>query len=154
VSDSGSGSTAAERVAELRAEIREHDHAYYVLDDARIPDDTYDELLDELRRLEQEHPELATPESPTQRVGGTPLEKFEQYEHAEPMLSLANARDAEELEAWVQRIRNLLKRFDITVEQLAYEPSRRSTGWRFRSPTRTASSCAAPPGATGGSVRT
>ncbi len=113
-------SEAARRAAELRAEIGEHDHAYYVLDDARIDDHVYDALLDELRELEAEHPELATPDSPTQRVGARPLDKFEQYEHAEPMLSLANARNAEELEAWVQRIRNLLKRFDITVEELAY----------------------------------
>ena len=111
---------AKARVEELRAEIAEHDHAYYVLDDPRIDDPAYDALLGELRDLEAEHPELLAPDSPTQRVGGTALDKFEQYEHAEPMLSLANARDAEELEGWVQRIRNLLKRFDIAVEEIAY----------------------------------
>ncbi len=111
---------AGERAKELRAEIAEHDHAYYVLDDPRIPDHSYDRLLDELRALEADHPDLLTPDSPTQRVGGRPLKHFEQYEHAEPMVSLANARNAEELEAWEQRIRNLLKRFDISVSEIAY----------------------------------
>ncbi|MGB3099120.1 MAG: NAD-dependent DNA ligase LigA [Solirubrobacterales bacterium] len=111
---------AGERAGELRAEIAEHDHAYYVLDDPRIPDHSYDRLLDELRALEADHPGLLTADSPTQRVGGRALKHFEQYEHAEPMVSLANARNAEELEAWEQRIRNLLKRFDISVSEIAY----------------------------------
>jgi DNA ligase (NAD+) len=109
-----------QRAAELRAEIAEHDHAYYVLDDPQIGDADYDRLLDQLRALESDDPRLVTPDSPTQRVGGRPLASFEQYEHAEPMLSLGNARNAEELEAWEQRIRNLLKRFDISVDELAY----------------------------------
>lgn len=111
---------ARERVEQLRAEIAEHDHAYYVLDDSRVADDKYDELLNELRALEAEHPDLLSPDSPTQRIGGRALDHFEQYEHAEPMLSLANARNAEELEGWEQRIRNLLKRFDISVSEIAY----------------------------------
>ena len=111
---------ARKRSAELRAEIAEHDHAYYVLDDPQIDDDAYDALIGELRELEAAHPELLTPDSPTQRVGGRALEKFVQYEHAEPMLSLANARDRSELEAWEQRIRNLLKRFDISIEEIAF----------------------------------
>ncbi len=110
----------AKRVEELRAEIARHDHAYYVEDDPRISDADYDELLGELRDLERAHPELLTPDSPTQRVGGEPLDAFEQHEHAEPMLSLANARNAEELAAWEQRIRNLLKRFDIEASELSY----------------------------------
>ena len=77
-----------------------YDHAYYVLDDPLVGDDVYDELLNELRAIEAENPELRTPDSPTQRVGGKPVEGFEQYEHLEPMLSLGNARSAEELEAW------------------------------------------------------
>ncbi len=113
-------SEPADRVLRLREEIVSHDHAYYVLDDPRIGDDAYDALLEELRALEAEHPELRTPDSPSQRVGGRPLEKFEQYEHAEPMLSLGNARNAEELEAWERRIHNLLKRFDIAVAEVAY----------------------------------
>jgi DNA ligase (NAD+) len=67
------------RAAELREEIAAHDHAYYVLDDPRIGDDAYDALLDELREIEAADPELRTPDSPTQRVGGTPLSRFEQY---------------------------------------------------------------------------
>jgi DNA ligase (NAD+) len=108
------------RVEELRAEIAIHDKAYYVDDDSTISDADYDALLNELRELERDNPELLTPDSPTQRVGGQPLDKFEQYEHAEQMLSLANARNAEELAAWEARIRNLLKRFDITADQISY----------------------------------
>ena len=91
----------AARSAELRERIAELDHAYYVLDDPLVGDDVYDGLLDELRALEEANPELRTPDSPTQRVGGKPVEGFEQHEHLEPMLSLGNARSAEELEAWV-----------------------------------------------------
>ena len=111
---------ASDRVDELRALIARHDHRYYVLDDPEISDEEYDDLLDELRRLEEENPELRTPDSPTQRVGGRPLEKFAHVEHAEPMLSLGNARSEDELRAWETRIRNLLQRFDITAEQFGY----------------------------------
>jgi DNA ligase (NAD+) len=111
---------ASERARELREEIARHDHAYYVLDDPLVGDDVYDALLDELRGLEAEHPDLLTPDSPTQRVGGRPLSQFESYEHAEPMLSLGNARTAEEMVAWEARIRRLLERFDITAEQFSY----------------------------------
>ena len=114
------GGEAAARSAELRERIGELDHAYYVLDDPLVGDDVYDGLLDELRAIESEHPELRTPDSPTQRVGGKPVEGFEQYEHLEPMLSLGNARSAEELEAWEGRIRNLLKRFDIEAGEITY----------------------------------
>jgi len=110
----------ATRAAELRAEIARYDHAYYVLDDPLVGDDAYDALLDELRAIEVENPELLTPDSPTQRVGGEPVEGFAQYEHREPMLSLANARSAADLEAWEARIRNLLKRFDIEAGEIAY----------------------------------
>jgi DNA ligase (NAD+) len=110
------------RAEELRAEIAHHDERYYVHDDPEIGDDEYDALLNELRDIEEANPELRTPDSPTQRVAGgmEPLAKFEQVEHPEPMLSLANARNEEELRAWEQRIRNLLKRFDITAEQFGY----------------------------------
>jgi DNA ligase (NAD+) len=110
----------AERAAELRREIAEHDHRYYVLDDPVIGDDEYDALLNELREIEAENPELLTPDSPTQRVGGKPLDKFEQVRHPEPMLSLGNARNEDELRAWEQRIRNLLRRFDISAEEFGY----------------------------------
>ena len=86
-------SAVADRAAELRRELAHHNHRYYVLDDPIIGDDAYDSLLDELRRIEAEHPELLTPDSPTQRVGAAPLEKFAPARHLRPMLSLANARD-------------------------------------------------------------
>ena len=116
-------STEAEargRAEELRAEIGGLDHAYYVLDDPIVGDDVYDSKLDELRAIEAEHPDLVTADSPTQRVGGEPVEGFERYEHREAMLSLGNARSAEEMEAWEARIRNLLKRYDITADQIDY----------------------------------
>ena len=111
---------AKERAAELRREIDHHNHRYYVLDDPEIGDDAYDALLNELRGLEEEHPELRTPDSPTQRVGAAPLERFEQVRHAEPMLSLGNARNEEELRAWEKRIRNLLERLDISAAEFSY----------------------------------
>ena len=75
------GGDPAARSAELRERIGELDHAYYVLDDPLVGDDVYDGLLDELRALEEANPELRTPDSPTQRVGGEPIEGFEQHEH-------------------------------------------------------------------------
>ena len=83
--------TAAKRAAELRQEINGHNHRYYVLDNPVISDAEYDHLLQELRGLESEYPELLTPDSPTQRVGGAPAEGFTQVQHSAPMLSLANA---------------------------------------------------------------
>ena len=110
----------AKRAAELREVIGRHNRLYYSQDDPEIGDDEYDGLLDELRAIEAEHPELATPESPTQRVGAPPLERFVQVRHPEQMLSLGNARDEDELRAWENRISNLLKRFDITASQISY----------------------------------
>jgi DNA ligase (NAD+) len=111
---------AEKRAEELRRELAVHNHRYYVLDDPLIDDDEYDELLNELRGIEAEHPKLRTPDSPTQRVGAPPLDRFEQVEHAEPMLSLANARNEEELRAWETRIRNHLKRLDISAAEFSY----------------------------------
>ncbi|TML29825.1 MAG: NAD-dependent DNA ligase LigA [Actinobacteria bacterium] len=110
----------AARAAELRRVIEHHNHRYYVLDDPEIGDDAYDALLDELRALEGEHPELRTPDSPTQRVGGRPLEKFEHVHHLQPMLSLGNARGEEELRAWVERMRNHLAREGISEAEFDY----------------------------------
>jgi DNA ligase (NAD+) len=108
------------RAEELRRELQKHNYHYYVLDDPLVDDDEYDALLDELRALEEEHPELRTPDSPTQRVGAPPLDRFEQVEHHEPMLSLANARNEEELRAWAKRIRNHLDRLDISASEFSY----------------------------------
>jgi DNA ligase (NAD+) len=104
---------SAERAAQLRRELEQHNHRYYVLDDPVIGDDAYDALLDELRRIEAEHPELVTPDSPTQRVGAEPVSKLEKVRHLQPMLSLANARAEEELRAWVARMRSHLAREGI-----------------------------------------
>jgi DNA ligase (NAD+) len=106
--------------AELRRELAEHNRRYYVLDDPIVDDDAYDALLDELRTIEADHPELRTPDSPTQRVGAPPLDRFERVEHAEAMLSLANARNEEELRGWETRIRNHLKRLDIAAAEFSY----------------------------------
>jgi DNA ligase (NAD+) len=84
-----------------------------VLDDPEIGDDQYDALLDELRGLEAEYPELLTPDSPTQRTGGEPVSELEKVRHPQAMLSLANARSSEELSAWIQRMRNHLAREGI-----------------------------------------
>jgi DNA ligase (NAD+) len=100
---------ARRRAAELRAEIERHAYLYYVLDQPQISDLDYDRLMQELQALEAEYPELRTPDSPTQRVGGRPLEKFEQWRHLQPMLSLANARNQDELLAWDGRNRRLLE---------------------------------------------
>ena len=112
--------SAEQRAAELRELLAHHNHLYYVLDDPRIGDDEYDALLNELRALEAEHPQLRTPDSPTQRVGAPPLDRFEQVEHFEPMLSLGNARNEEELRAWENRIANYLKRLDIAASEFSY----------------------------------
>jgi DNA ligase (NAD+) len=115
VSDGG-----AQRADELRRELERHNRLYYVLDNPEIGDDEYDALLNELRALEEENPELRTPDSPTQRVGAPPLERFQQVEHLEQMLSLGNARNEEELRAWETRLANYLKRLDITASQFSY----------------------------------
>src|SRR3954469_9209173 len=101
------------RIDELKRRLAYHNHRYYVLDDPEIGDDQYDALLDELRAIEREHPELLTPDSPTQRVGGEPVSNLEKVTHLRPMLSLANARSEEELRAWVQRMRSHLAREGI-----------------------------------------
>jgi DNA ligase (NAD+) len=108
------------RAEELRRALEYHGHRYYVLDDPEIGDDAYDALLDELRAIEREHPELVTPDSPTQRVGGEPVSNLEKVEHLRPMLSLANARSEEELRAWVARMRSHLAREGIEDPEFAF----------------------------------
>src|SRR5215203_2592252 len=99
-----------ERVEALRQEINQHNYRYYVLDDPIVTDGEYDVLLNELRALEAEHPELQSPDSPTQRVGAGPLESFSVVQHRIPMLSLANAFKPESLRAWYQRAVNIVGR--------------------------------------------
>jgi DNA ligase (NAD+) len=100
-------STPAKRVEELRADLRRHEHLYYVLDAPEISDAAYDALMNELKQLEAAYPELLTPDSPTQRVGGKPAEGFKKVAHSRPMLSLDNAYSAEDLAAWDARCREL-----------------------------------------------
>jgi DNA ligase (NAD+) len=100
-------SSPARRAAELSAELRRHEHLYYVLDAPEITDAAYDALMNELKQLEAAHPELVTPDSPTQRVGGKPAEGFRKVAHSRPMLSLDNAYSPEELAAWDARCREL-----------------------------------------------
>ncbi|KAA1188147.1 NAD-dependent DNA ligase LigA [Pseudohalioglobus sediminis] len=92
------------QAAQLRQQLREWNYRYYVLDDPSVPDAEYDRVLRALQQLEQDHPELVTPDSPTQRVGATPLEQFSQVAHEVPMLSLDNAFDADELAAFERRL--------------------------------------------------
>jgi DNA ligase (NAD+) len=101
------------RSKELRTLLERHAHRYYVLDDPEIGDEEYDRLMDELRGIEAEHPQLMSADSPTQRVGGEPVGRLEKVPHLEPMLSLDNVRSAEELRAWVERMRGHLAREGI-----------------------------------------
>ena len=101
-----------EKIEQLRDEINHHNYRYYVLDDPVISDVEYDRLLTELRQLEIGHPELVTPDSPTQRAGAPPLEKFVKIRHPAPILSLASAVDAAGVRAWFERIRRLDERVE------------------------------------------
>jgi DNA ligase (NAD+) len=105
--DETSREQAAKRVEELRAELRRHEHLYYVMDAPVISDAEYDSLMNELKRLEAEHPELQTPDSPTQRVGGKPAEGFRKVRHSRSMLSLDNAYSEDELADWDRRVHEL-----------------------------------------------
>jgi DNA ligase (NAD+) len=101
---SDSNLAPARRIAALKAELQRHNYAYYVLDAPTVPDAAYDQLFLELQQLEQAHPELLTPDSPTQRVGGAPLAMFEQVRHAIPMLSLGNGFSDEDIIAFDKRV--------------------------------------------------
>jgi DNA ligase (NAD+) len=95
------------KIDALRDKIRHHEHLYYVLDQPSISDAEFDDLVRELRRLEADHPELVTPDSPTQRVGGKPKEGFAKVAHSRPMLSIDNVTSEEELRDWDRRVRSL-----------------------------------------------
>jgi DNA ligase (NAD+) len=116
----------------LRDEIRKHDYLYYVLDQPSITDKEYDDLYKKLVDLEAKHPDLVTSDSPTQRVGGTPLDAFEKLAHRTPMLSLSNSYSPEEIEAFDERVRKALQtekdvvyfcepKFDGLAIELIYE---------------------------------
>jgi DNA ligase (NAD+) len=107
-----------EKVERLRREINRHNHLYHVLDQPEISDAEYDRLMQELGGLEEQYPDLVVPDSPTQRVGAAPAEGFAEVEHPVPLLSLGNAFNDEDLQAWHQRATNLLDgaTFDMVCE--------------------------------------
>ncbi len=128
-----------ERLAELREQIRHHDHRYHVLDDPETSDAEYDRLKRELLEIEARHPEWVTADSPSQRVGGEPAEGFAPVEHRVPMLSLENALSVEEVEAFDARVRRLLgsdepvaytaePKYDGVAVELLYEDGVFSVG--------------------------
>src|SRR2546421_12298141 len=98
----------AAHVAAIRHQIEEANYQYYVQDNPILTDAEYDQLMLELQGIEREHPELQTPDSPTQRVGAGPVQDVAQHRHPVPMLSLANACSEEELQAWLRRAQNIL----------------------------------------------
>ena len=114
-----SSSKIEQRIQQLRDEINHHNYCYYVLDNPEIPDAEYDRLLRELKSLESEHPELVTPDSPTQRVGAEPVKEFDEVRHEIPMLSLDNAFSDEEVSDFDRRVR---ERLEIDTVEYAAEP--------------------------------
>ncbi|MBV9165269.1 MAG: NAD-dependent DNA ligase LigA [Solirubrobacterales bacterium] len=109
-----------QRAGEVRRALEYHNYRYYVLDDPEIEDDQYDALLDELRAIERDHPELISPDSPTQRVGAEPVSELVKVSHLQPMLSLGTVRSEEELRSWIQRMRNFLAREGIEAPQFEF----------------------------------
>ena len=108
-----SGKDVEKKIETLRDKLRHHEYLYYVLDQPEISDTQFDELMKQLKDLEAEHPDLITPDSPTQRVGGKPREGFVKVRHSSPMLSLDNTYSEEELRAWEHRVHELSGRKDV-----------------------------------------
>ena len=106
----------SERINELRQELRKHEYHYYVLDDPLVSDAEYDGLMQELRQLENEYPELITPDSPTQRVGGQAAEKFKPVIHRRPLLSLDNAFSLPELQEFNRRVSRMVEAVSYMAE--------------------------------------
>ncbi|HAZ36304.1 MAG TPA: DNA ligase (NAD(+)) LigA, partial [Clostridiaceae bacterium] len=104
------------RVEKLREELEYHSYKYYVLDQPEISDYDYDRMMNELIKLEEEYPELKSPTSPTQRVGGVPLKEFNQVVHSVPMLSLQDVFSFEELKNWVNKIKEVYSEAEFVVE--------------------------------------
>src|SRR5690606_12659269 len=105
----------------LREQIAEHNHRYYVLDAPTISDAEYDRLMQALQALEAQHPDLITPESPTQRVGAQPLAAFDSVRHAVPMRSLGNAFDPEDVQAFDKRVSDTLRDAGLAADGKAVE---------------------------------
>ncbi|MDA3931591.1 MAG: NAD-dependent DNA ligase LigA [Tenericutes bacterium] len=104
------------RIDELKTLLNDYNYEYYVMDNPSVSDVEYDQLMNELLKLEEEHPELKTPDSPTQRVGGEVSSKFEKVEHVRPMLSLGNVFSEEEIRSFDKRIKKVVKDYSYTVE--------------------------------------
>ena len=103
-----------QRAEKLRKTIDEYRYRYHVLDDPKITDEIYDSLMDELRQLERKHPKLKTPDSPTRRIGGAPLEKFQKVTHKKRQWSLDDAFSLEQLSQWEERIKKILLKQNIS----------------------------------------
>src|SRR6201998_4775885 len=103
----------AAKIEALRQKIRHHEYRYFVRDDPEISDFDFDKLVEQLKKLEAEHPDLITPDSPTQRVGGKPREGVVKVAHSSPMLSLDNTYNEEELRGWERRVHELSGREDV-----------------------------------------
>jgi len=110
---SGAKHTINDRIEQLREQIREHEHRYYVLDQPLISDFEFDQLMRELQQLEHENPELITRDSPTQRVGGEPAKEFPTHPFSRPMMSLENAYSEDELKDWARRVVQLAKTEEV-----------------------------------------
>src|SRR5436190_8081420 len=131
-------SSPSRRAAELRRLIGHHNYLYYVEAQPAISDREFDRLLDELRQIEEKHPELVTPDSPTQRVGGEPIEGFRTVTHRAPMLSIDNTYNPDQLREWDRSIRKLLGgeavayvvelKIDGVAISLTYENGRLAVG--------------------------
>ena len=130
---------AQKKIEKLRQEINFHNYRYYALDDPVVSDAEYDRLMRDLENLEKEFPDLTTPDSPTQRVGAPPLDKFEEVRHSLPMLSLANAFEEEEVREFDARVKRFLKteqdveycaelKMDGVAVELVYEEGRFTIG--------------------------
>ena len=124
--------SAAARVRELRKQIEHHNYRYHVLDDPEVSDAEYDRLMRELKGLEEQYPDLVTPDSPTQRVGATPVSELQEVVHTRPMLSLDNAFADEDVVAFDRRVRERLE----TSSRSSTPRSRSSTAWRSAFATR------------------
>ena len=127
-----------QRLQELRTEIRRHEELYYIHNVPEISDEAFDRLLHELEALEAEYPDLVTPDSPTQRVAGRPIEGFATVEHLQPMLSLDNAYNEEELRAFDERVR---KGAGVGEAAIAYVAELKIDGLSIALTTRTDAWC-------------